>query len=313
MAEPIVIVGCTASGKSDLAEAVAARLGATILAVDSMQVYRGMDIGTAKPDAATRARIPHAMIDVADPWESYSAARFAAEARPILEAHQSAGRPIVLIGGTILYLRALLEGLFEGPSADADVRAGLQAEADRAGVPALHARLAEVDPLAGSRIHPNDLRRIVRALEIHQLTGQRISDLQTQWNRDHPAIEARFIGVRREKEALGRRINARVKAMQAAGLMEEVQRLAAEPRGFSEEASSAVGYRQLLDHLAGKCTLEEAIERIKIDTRHLAKLQRTWLKRFPNVQWLEAEEGQSGGDLVEAALKIISAEMSEQS
>ncbi len=299
MAEPIVIVGCTASGKSDLAEAAAARLGATIMAVDSMQVYRGMDIGTAKPDAATRARIPHVMIDVAEPWESYSAARFAAEARPILEQHQRENRPIVLVGGTILYLRALLEGLFEGPSADPAVRAALQAEADRGGVPALHARLAEIDALAASRIHPNDLRRIVRALEVHQLTGRRISDLQTQWNRDHPAIGARFIGVRRDKEALNRRINARVKAMLAAGLLDEVRRLAAEPRGFSEEAASAVGYRQLLDHLAGKCTLDEAVEEVKIQTRHLAKLQRTWLKRFHGIVWLgagrRAERRRSGG------------------
>ncbi|MEI8194979.1 MAG: tRNA (adenosine(37)-N6)-dimethylallyltransferase MiaA [Phycisphaerae bacterium] len=303
---PLVIVGCTASGKSDLAEALAEQRGATIMAVDSMQVYRGLDIGTAKPDAATRARIPHAMIDVADPWESYSAARFAAAARPILDEHLAAGRPLILIGGTILYLRALLEGLFEGPSASPEIRAELEAEAQRLGVPALHAQLAVVDPLAAERIHPNDLRRIVRALEVQRITGAPISTLQTQWNLEHPAVPVFYIGVGRERDALNRRINARVRAMLAGGLLEEVKGLVAPGgRGLSKEAASGVGYRQLLDHLEGRLSLEEAVEQIKIQTRHLAKLQRTWLKRFSGVSWLEADENQSGRDLLPAAEQLL--------
>lgn len=313
---PIVIVGCTASGKSDLAEALAETLKgpdgspATLLAVDSMQVYRGMDIGTAKPDRATRERIPHAMIDVADPWESYSAARFAAKARPILESHLKESRPLILIGGTILYLRALLEGMFEGPSANAEIRAELEAEANRAGgggVQGLHARLAEVDALAASRIHPNDLRRIVRALEVYRITGQPISALQTQWSFEHPAVRAVHIGVGREKDILNRRINARVRAMMAAGLLDEVKRLAALPEGLSKEAASGVGYRQILDYLEARMPLDEAIEQIKIQTRHLAKLQRTWLKRFSGISWLQAGEAQNGRDLLPAALEIIAA------
>lgn len=308
---PLVIVGCTASGKSDLAEALAEHLGATIMAVDSMQVYRGLDIGTAKPDTATRARIPHAMIDVAEPWESYSAARFAAAARPILDEHLAAGRPLILIGGTILYLRALLEGLFEGPSASPEIRAELEAQAQRLGVPALHAQLAAVDPLAAERIHPNDLRRIVRALEVQRLTGSPISTLQTQWNLDHPAVPVSYIGVGRARDALNRRINARVRAMMAAGLLEEVQGLVAAGqtdggKKLRKEAASGVGYRQLLDHLEGRLPLDEAIEQIKIQTRHLAKLQRTWLKRFAGIQWLEAQETQSGRDLLPEALKLLS-------
>lgn len=304
--KPIVILGCTASGKSSLAEALAERLDYRLMAVDSMQVYRGMDIGTAKPDAATRARIRYAMLDVADPWESYSAARFAAEARPMLEHPDPADpRPYILVGGTILYLRALLEGLFEGPSAQPEIRARLNAEAEKIGSQKLHERLVQIDALAASRIHPNDLRRIVRALEVFEVTGQRISDLQTQWNREHPAIDATFIAIDRERDALNRRINARVKAMLAAGLEEEVRRLAADPRGFSKEASDGVGYRQLLDHFAGKLTLDEAIEQIKISTRHLAKLQRTWLKRFPNIRWIKAEDHQDGADLASAAEAMI--------
>jgi tRNA dimethylallyltransferase len=305
MNTPIVIVGCTASGKSDLAEALARQLNATVMAVDSMQVYRGMDIGTAKPSVEIRREIPHEMIDVADPWERFSAARFAAQARPILDRHLAGHRPIILIGGTILYLRALLEGLFEGPTANAAIRERLEAQAQEVGVPALHRQLEAADPLAASRIHPNDLRRIVRALEVFEITGQRISDLQTQWNRDHPAITGTFIGVARDREALNRRINARVKAMFTAGLVDEVRRLASDPHGLSMEAASAVGYRQLLDHFAGQCTLEEATEQIKIQTRHLAKLQRTWLKRFTNTTWLEAKEEQPGAELAAAAMERI--------
>ena len=305
MERPIVIVGCTASGKSDLGEALARRLGGTIMAVDSMQVYRGMDIGTAKPSSAMRAEIPHAMIDVCDPWESYSAARFAAEAAGYLNHDDTTTRRMILVAGTILYLRAVLEGMFEGPSADAGIRARLSAEAEQVGTGPLHARLATIDPVAAARIHPNDLRRIVRGLEVHELTGSPISTLQTQWAENHPRMEAVFIGVRRDKEALNRRINARVKQMVEMGLLEEVDRLRKVPRGFSEEAASGVGYRQVLDYFAGKCTLDEAIEQVKIQTRHLAKLQRTWLKRFPNVQWLDVAEGQSGGELVDEALRIL--------
>lgn len=302
MSRPIVIVGCTASGKSDLAEALAERLGGAILAVDSMQVYRGMDIGTAKPDAATRARIPHYMIDVADPWESYSAARFVGAARGLLEKPP---RPLVLVGGTIFYLRALLEGMFEGPGADEGIRAALEAAAAERGTAALHARLQAVDPLAASRIHPNDLRRIVRALEVYQLTGTPISTLQTQWSREHPQVDALLIGIQRDKETLNRRINARVKQMLEAGLVEEVRRLHSDPRGFSEEARSGVGYQQIIAHFANRLSLEQAVEEVKIQTRHLAKMQRTWLKRFRNVVWLEAAGDQPGSALLEQALALV--------
>ena len=269
-----------------------------------MQVYRGMDIGTAKPDAATRARIPHLMIDVADPWEAYSAARFVAEARP----HLTASPPPVLIAGTFLYLRALIEGLFEGPSADEHIRAELNERAAREGTAQLHHELAAIDPPAAARIHPNDLRRLVRALEVHRITGTPISTLQTQWNATHPAIDATYIGIRWEKDALSRRINARVKRMIEAGLVEEIDCLRHTERGLSDEAASAVGYRQLLDYFEKKCSLEEAIEQTKIQTRYLAKMQRTWLKKWPAppaVKWLDASDGVSPDDLVKQALQII--------
>jgi tRNA dimethylallyltransferase len=263
-----------------------------------------MDIGTAKPDAATRSRIPHLMIDVADPWEAYSAARFVNEAQP----HLTTIRPPILVAGTFLYLRALIEGLFEGPSADERIRAELNDRAAREGTAQLHKELATLDPPAALRIHPNDLRRIVRALEVHRLTGIPISTLQTHWNAAHPALAVTYIGIRWEKEALSRRINARVKRMIDAGLVEEVDRLRRSERGLSDEAASAVGYRQLLDYFDRKCSLDDAIEQIKIQTRYLAKMQRTWLKKWPApgiVTWLDASDGVSNDDLVKQAVQLL--------
>ncbi len=246
------------------------------------------------------------MIDVCDPWEVFSAAKFVEMARPMVESRVREGKPLVIVAGTILYLRALIEGLFEGPSADEGIRAELNERAAAEGTAALHAELAKVDAVAAGRIHPNDQRRIVRALEVFRLTGTPISVLQTQWSAAHPAVEATYIGIQREKDVLNRRINARVKKMLEAGLVDEVRRLAADPRGFSNEAASGVGYRQLLDHFAGKHSMEEAVELIKIQTRYLAKMQRTWMKRWPppgSVRWLTAAENEEGGDLVEKVLE----------
>ena len=305
---PLIIVGCTASGKSDLAEFLAEKwLGPTgqpavVMAVDSMQVYRGMDIGTAKPSIQTRQRISHQMIDVADPWESFSAARFAAMATPILDQCRASQTPLILVAGTILYLRALLEGLFEGPAANPEIRGRLAAFVAEHSLAALHQELSGIDPVSAARIHPNDQRRIIRALEVFRLTGQTISDLQTQWQHQHPQISARIIGISRDKSELNSRINRRVKAMLDLGLVDEVARLAAAPGGLSDQARQAVGYREILDYLAGRMPLPEALERIKINTRHLAKLQRTWLKRFPSVEWIPAD---TAGSMQEIAQPIL--------
>jgi tRNA dimethylallyltransferase len=248
------------------------------------------------------------MVDVADPWEVYSAARFIADARPLVDAAAREDSGLVIVGGTILYLRSLIDGMFEGPGADEAIRAELGARAEREGSAVLHGELAKVDAAAAGRIHPNDVRRIVRALEVHRLTGVPITELQTQWSAEHPAVDALFIGIQREKEALSRRINARVKKMIDAGLVEEVRRLSNDPRGFSEEAASGVGYKQLREYLSGKGTLDDAIEQIKIQTRYLAKMQRTWMKRWPpaaKVCWLTAAEGIEAAELVDPAMRVI--------
>ena len=284
----LIITGQTASGKERLAVEIARRLGGEIISADSMKVYRGMDIGTAKASADQRQAVPHHLLDIADPGETFSAARWVRLADTcIAEVHARSGVPIVS-GGTPLYLKALLEGLFEGPPADPSIRARLRADALARGTHALHARLAEADPAAAARIHPNDLRRIVRALEVWELTGSPISKLQTQWGaksfRHRPCLAA----IRRRPEDLTRRIEQRVRRMLEAGLMEEVRRLLARPGGPARGPRQALGYAEVIDHLAGRLPEEELVPAIVAHTRQFARRQHTWLSRFPGVVWLEA-------------------------
>jgi len=285
----LVITGETAGGKERLALAVARQVGGEIVSADSMKVYRGMDVGTAKPSAEERRAVPHHLIDVADPGETFSTARWLALAEAAVADAAGRGRVPIVSGGTALYLKALLEGLFKGPGADADLRDRLKAEAQSHGTPALHARLARVDPAAAGRIHPNDLRRIVRALEVWERTGSPISDLQTQWGRDRPCYRPLLVAIRRAAADLDRRIAERVARMVKAGLLDEVRRLAARPEGLAMGPRQAVGYAEVLDHLAGRLTWAEALEAIALHTRQFAKRQRTWLRRFHGLQWLDAE------------------------
>lgn len=289
------IVGCTATGKGALARALAGHVGGEIVSVDSMKVYRGMDIGTAKPSPADRAAIPHHLIDVADPWEAFSVARFVTLADEAVADIHRRGRPVVAVGGTVLYLKCWYEGLFAGPGADPAIRAAIRRRAATEGLDVLHAELARIDPAAAGRIHRNDLRRIERALEVYQLTGEPISRLQQQWGSAAPRRsdwDWRLIGLRRERDETNRRINLRVKRMIEAGLVAEARRIWEDPRGVGPQARQAVGYAELFDHFAGRGGLDEAIEQIKIHSRQLAKQQRTWLRRLAGVQWIDA----SGSD-----------------
>jgi len=284
----LIITGQTASGKERLAVAVAASQGGEIVSADSMKVYRGMDIGTAKASADERRAVPHHLLDVADPQETFSTAfwlRLADEA--IADIH-ARGRVPIVSGGTPLYLKALLEGLFEGPAATPAVRERLVAEAEAQGTPALHARLAEVDAAAAARIHPNDLRRIVRALEVWELTGSPISDLQKQWGRRRPRYRPLVAAIGRGREDLTRRIQQRVRRMAEAGLVEEVRRLAAQPGGLARGPRQALGYAEVLDYLDGRMAWEETVAAIVAHTRQFARRQMTWLSRFEGVAWLDA-------------------------
>ncbi len=295
------VLGCTASGKGAVGRELARRIGGRVVSVDSMKVYRRMDIGTAKPAVEVRSEIPHYCIDVVEPWESYSAARFVEDADAGIAETRAAGATPLAVGGASLYIKALAEGLFEGPSARPGLRAQLKARAAGGALPAMHAELAEVDPDAARRIHPNDQRRVIRALEVYRTTGAPISELQKQWEAQR-RYDCLFIGLRREKRDNNRRINARVKRMVNAGLVEEVRSLWESPRGLSAQAAQAVGYAELIEHFEGRATLEEAIERVKINTRRLSKKQRTWQRRWRDVHWFDVAAAETPERLAERIL-----------
>lgn len=282
-----ILIGCTASGKGSVALHLARRFDAEILSVDSMKVYRRMDIGTGKPSAQARGAVPHHLLDVAEPSEAFSVARFLTLADAAIADILARSRRVLAVGGTALYLKALTQGLFEGPSADPAIRAEIRRRAEQIGAAALHADLAAVDPEAAERIHPNDLRRVERALEVHRITGAPISQFQTQWDQPEPRYDCRLIGLRRDKDETNRRINARVKRMLDTGLVDEVQSLLAEPAPMGEQARQALGYAEIIDHLTAHTPLDDAVEAIKINTRRFAKHQRTWFRRFPDVHWFD--------------------------
>lgn len=290
-----VILGPTASGKTALALALAERIGAEILSVDSMQVYRHMDIGTAKPSPQEQARVRHHLIDLIDPTESFAVSQFVEQADVIIADAANRGVPLIVTGGTPMYYKAFFEGLFEGPGADDAIRAKL----NEAPLDQLHARLTQVDPEAATRIHVNDRRRLVRALEVFEITGKPISSFQSDWSSGQLRHEARWFGLMWEKEELNRRINARVKQMMQAGWLEETRRLLDRFGTLSQTASEATGYHELIEHLHGRMSLEDAVEQIKIATRQLARRQMKWFRRWPQVTWL------SGGDPVETNVSRV--------
>ncbi len=304
----IVILGCTATGKGTLARGLARLLSGEIVRIDSMKVYRGMDIGTAKPPPEERAAIPHHLIDVADPREPFSAARFVELADTAVSQIHARGRPAIAVGGTVLYFNCWYKGLFAGPSADPGLRAAIRRRAAVEGLDALHAELTRIDPAAAARIHRHDLRRIERALEVHALTGQPISRLQQQWaagSPRRPEWDWRIIVLRRPRDETNHRINQRVQRMAAAGLLAEARKLWDDPRGLSMQARQAVGYAELFDHFAGRLTAEEAFEHIKIHSRRLAKQQRTWLRRLPGAHVLDIVVEEPPAALLDRALTVL--------
>jgi len=299
------ILGATAGGKGALARELARRVGGQIVSVDSMKVYRRMDIGTAKPSDAERAEVPHHCIDVVEPSESFSVARYVACADRAVADIAAAGDVVIAAGGTGLYVKALSEGLFEGPGADPDIRRRLRARAAAEGLAALHAALAKVDPAAAARIHPNDEKRVVRALEVYERTGTPITQLQEQWDRRRPRHDCVFIGLRRGRDDTNRRINARVKRMMAAGLRDEVAALLAEPAGLGPQAAQALGYAEMIAHLRGRCGLEDAVERIKINTRRFARKQQTWLRHFRQTDWIDLAEDEPVEAAADRAMEYL--------
>jgi tRNA dimethylallyltransferase len=301
-----VLTGPTGTGKTDIALALAREFPLEIVSVDSAQVYRGLDIGSAKPPPEIRAQVPHHLVDLVDPAASYSAGQFVRDAARAIEDIESRGRVPLLVGGTMLYLRALTGGIATLPEGSAELRAALDAEAARDGWPALHARLAGVDPAAAARIHPNDSQRIQRALEVHAVGGRPISELQTA---TRPALEREFhvcALLPADRARLHADLERRFAQMMAAGLLDEVRALRA--RGDLTDAHPAiraVGYRQLWAHLDGSYALDVAVQRAVAATRQLAKRQMTWLRSMANIRPFDPYDAQSFVGVRESLMRVF--------
>ncbi len=293
MADPLLcIAGPTASGKTDLAIRLAEALNGELVSVDSALVYRGLDIGSAKPD------YPHHLVDICDPAEAYSASRFVDDALGAIETIVQRGRRPILVGGTMLYYRALLEGLAPMPAADPELRAELESRGVSEGWPALHKELESLDPGAAARIHPNHSQRLVRALEIRILTGESLDEVHARTEVRENNLNPMVVAIApTERAVLHDRIAKRFDQMMAAGFLDEVRALhARHDLGPELPAVRAVGYRQLWAHLDDECTLDEAIERGIAATRQLAKRQFTWLRKWPDLKWIHTD----ANNLVEA-------------
>ena len=295
--DALVLTGPTGSGKSALALELAPEFNAEIIALDSMTLYKGMDIGTAKPTRDEQDRVQHHLIDVLEPWESGSVAWWLERAAEACLDIRKRGKQPLLVGGTPFYLKALLHGLFEAPAVDPAIRLRLEAEVAELGAAAIHARLADVDPISAARLHVNDVRRVIRALEVFESTGRPISALQQTWTSEQfqpqqPATTARLkcVAIIWPRVELVQRLEQRVQAMFAAGWLDEVRKLRALPQPLSKEASQALGYPEIGVHLDGQVSLEETMEQIQIRTRQYAKRQLTWFRHLPGCEMLEMND-----------------------
>ena len=300
----LVICGPTGVGKTAAAVHLAGRLGTEVVSADSRQVYRGMDVATGKPTAAERAAVPHHLLDLIDPDQRYHAARFRKEAIECIDAIRSRGRLPVVVGGTGLYIRALLRGLDPAPPADPDLRARLEAEAARKGVPELHARLAALDPDAARRLHPNDRVRIIRAIEKHG-SGRRE---EGSWARAVPPWPVLLIGLSQGRGALNRRLEERAHEMVSGGIMGEVRRLLAAGYNETSPGMAGIGYRQFAAVARGRLTEAEGLALMVRETRRYAKRQMTWFTRETGIRWLDVDE--AGGP--EGAAERIAKEITRE-
>lgn len=292
------VTGATASGKTAVGIALAERMAQAgkpmeVLSLDSMAVYRGMDIGTAKPSADERSRVQHHLIDLRDAGEDFSVAEYIEEAAAVCESLVARGVTPLFVGGTPMYLKCLLRGLFEGPSANWDLRRELESELDKVGSAALHDRLKLVDPLAAAAIHPNDARRVVRALEVFRGAGEPISHQQLEFEEPVPATDCRVFTLLRERADQHARIEARVHAMIDEGLIDEVRALTSYGQTLGRSASQAVGYREVIEHLNGDCDAETMVERIQVRTRRFAKRQGTWFRSLSECRFVEVGADES--------------------
>jgi tRNA dimethylallyltransferase len=300
--DALLIAGPTASGKSGLALRLAELMPAELISVDSAQVYRGFDIGSAKPSRSLRDRIPHHLIDIRNPEDTYSAGEFVTDALQAIETIRARGRLPILVGGTMLYFNALIRGIARLPTADPDIRRAIDADAAVRGWPAVHTELLAVDPVAAAKIHPNDAQRIQRALEVYRATGRPISEWQRETSARHTWRFSRLALVPTDRAWLHERIEQRFRQMMQEGFLEEVRALRARS-SLAPEAPSlrAVGYRQLWAHLVGEIDLPTAVARAVVATRQLAKRQLTWIHADPDWEGLDPQRE----DLIEAKVAAL--------
>jgi tRNA dimethylallyltransferase len=307
------LTGPTAAGKTKVGIQLAQRLDAEIISLDSMALYRGMDIGTAKPSPAERETVPHHLLDVVNPNEEYSLSEYLDAAHDCAAQIRARGKQVLFVGGTPLYLKSLVRGAYQGPPADWEFRAQIEKELEDVGIDALHERLQVIDPLLAAKLHPRDKRRIIRALEVFRLTGQPLSHQQNQFDDGRPAAQSQVFVLHWPRELLHQRIEARVDQMFTAGLVDEVKHLVATYGELSRTAAQAVGYREVLTYLKlvpaennqSPQTLEQCIDQVKIRTRQFAKRQETWFRSLSECTFVPADVDHSPAQVAEtiAALR----------
>ena len=281
------LTGATASGKTQVSLEMAQLLNAEIISLDSMAIYRGMDIGTAKPDLADRQRVPHHMLDIVDPTEAFSVSQYRERAMGLVQQIFDSGKQVIFVGGTALYLKALLRGMFEGPPADWDFRKEVEQELEEMGGQFLHQRLEMIDPVSAANLHPNDHRRLIRALEVFKTTGKPISHWQMQFSEGREADECRVFTLRHARPILHERIENRVASMFEAGLLDEVRGLLDKHGTLGQTAAQAVGYREAIDHLEERMPLDETIEKVRVRTRRFARHQETWFRGLSECRMID--------------------------
>lgn len=300
----IVLAGPTASGKTAVGIVLARLLGAEIISADARQVYRRLDIGTAKPDAAQLLAVPHHGIDICDPSETYTAGRFFREAGEWIRGIGSRGKRVLVVGGSGMYIRALTDGIFEGPEASAELRAELEARIRSEGLSALVEQLRHLDPVTAEGIDARNPVRVIRALEVCLLTGRPYSELRVERMPELPYDTVMF-GLRMERSALHGRIGRRVDAMIEAGLVEEVRALLAGGANPSWTSLNTVGYKEIIGYLTGSASLEDSVEAIKRSTRQYARRQMTWFRKEARLRWIDVEETTAEEEIAHVIIRSI--------
>ncbi len=301
----LVIVGPTAVGKSAIAEHLAQRLHTDIVIADSRQIYKGMEIGTGKPDHAARLRIHRYLIDLVSPDESFSAGTYKKMAETVIAKIEKTGKTVLIEGGTGLYIKALLYGLWEGPPADWVLREKLRQQESDEGEGTLHRHLSEIDPETSKKIHPRDLPKIIRALEVYTLCGRPLSEVhQTHQNTGRQRHPSRIIGLSRNRKDLYQRIEQRVEEYIEAGLVEEVRGLLENGLQPTQQSMRALGYRQIVPTIMGERSLDESVDILKRDTRRFAKRQLTWFRAEPNIEWIDLETGTEADEIIPKILQF---------